>query len=210
MSWKLWAVLGVFVVVIVVVAQAFGGGPDMPSLTLLGILFGGTTALIGGGYLLIRMGKVGWVVFGLGLFGSFSKIGNLAEWGSFVVFYLILALILGYGWKGLAWLGRKFNEWQGPPPAPASGWVKGEEDEAAERPAMQTLTPILRAPYQEDRYDEDERRIVRVCAAAGYDVSQDDAFRIWGDRSESWSASWLRLPDEDGELLEWVLKFGVV
>ena len=126
MSWKLWAVLGVFVVVIVVVAQAFGGGPDMPPLTLLGILFGGTAALIGGGWLLIHMGKLGWVVFGLGLFGSFAKIGNLAEWGSFVVFYLILALILGYGWQGLVWAGRKFNEWQGPPPERTDGPVQGD------------------------------------------------------------------------------------
>ncbi len=164
------------------------------------------------------MGKLGWtvflVLFGLAIAGGFTRNMPPQEWSMYFFFnlgfYGLAGFIVGRTWAGLVWAGRKFNEWQGPPPAPASGWVKGEEDTAAERPAMQTLTPIPRQPYQEDRYDEDERRIVRVCAAAGYDVSQDDAFRIWGDRSESWSAVWLILPEDDDELLEWVLKFGVV
>ena len=101
-------------------------GGNMSVLTSLGLLVGGSLALFVVFYLMSYMGKLGWVVFGLGLFGSFSKIGNLAEWGSFVVFYLILALILGYGWKGLAWAGRKFNEWQGPPPERTDGPVQGD------------------------------------------------------------------------------------
>lgn len=200
------------VLLLAILRLSFGGGGSgddwfySSSLVTVGV-----AVLVGLIWLMTRMGKLGWtiflVTFGLVMAGGLSRGMDGAGWVSYTLFNLFfygaVGALVGGAWNGLNGLDRRRV-------ARIERERASEEDEAAERPAMQTLTPILRAPYQPPRYDEDERRIVAVCAAAGYDVSQDDAFRIWGDRSESWSASWLRLPDEDGELLEWVLKFGVV
>lgn len=50
------------------------------------------------------------------------------------------------------------------------------------------------------RHHEDVERIQRVILQNGYEADYDDAAKIWDDFSDSYSAGWLGLPDDDKEL----------
>lgn len=123
---RAWIASGAVVLLFFIGLMFSPGGPGLSAISLIGFVFVAAALLVGLLWLVMGMGKVGWVVFGLGLFGATPHWGNWPQWGSFVVFYLILALILGYGWQGLVWAGRKFNEWQGPPPERTDGPVQGD------------------------------------------------------------------------------------
>ena len=49
-------------------------------------------------------------------------------------------------------------------------------------------------------YKHDIRRIVDVCAANGYQISPSDAKLAWEAFSESMSAGWMGLDDDDDSL----------
>lgn len=76
-------------------------------LMWLGIFLGATAGIVGVIFLMVQAGRVAWVVFAFGLFGSFARLGDWAEWGAFVVFYYLLAVVLGLAWKGLRWAVRR-------------------------------------------------------------------------------------------------------
>lgn len=62
-------------------------------------------------------------------------------------------------------------------------------------------------PQKKEASDYDVERIVRVCAASGYEITADVARKAWENYSESMAAGWMLLPDEDSYLLSMVLSW---
>lgn len=59
-------------------------------------------------------------------------------------------------------------------------------------------------------YPKDVERMRSVLNAAGYDAAEQDLDRLWSDHSAAMCAGWMRLPDDDGELLgDLLFSFGI-
>lgn len=52
---------------------------------------------------------------------------------------------------------------------------------------------------------KDVQRIVALCAANGYEITPETAYDVWKEHSESYCAAFLRLPENDNQLLSIVL-----
>jgi len=61
--------------------------------------------------------------------------------------------------------------------------------------------------YPESEYPEDIHRIVEVCKAQGYSISEEDAEKVWLEYSEDHCAGWLVLHTEDSMLFEIVKRY---
>lgn len=57
------------------------------------------------------------------------------------------------------------------------------------------------------RHKLDVERIISVLSQRGYEVSFAQAFNAWSDYSESMSAGWLSLPEDDKLLFDLTYKF---
>jgi hypothetical protein len=58
----------------------------------------------------------------------------------------------------------------------------------------------------EFRWADDVDRIVKVCAARGYFISDADAHHAWEEWSDCLAASWLVLDEDDDELFRNVME----
>lgn len=68
---------------------------------------------------------------------------------------------------------------------------------------LSTISNYLTAQRRigvEIRYRDDCERIQRVCAAHGVNLPIVVCQHAWEARSDAWAASWLILPDDDGEI----------
>lgn len=70
------------------------------------------------------------------------------------------------------------------------------------------MTPTF--PERQDltkEYEAQVERMQRCLQEAGHPVKSDYIFRAWSDYSDSLCATWLMLPDDDGALLNILLKY---
>ncbi|MBK9497472.1 MAG: hypothetical protein IPO08_23700 [Xanthomonadales bacterium] len=70
------------------------------------------------------------------------------------------------------------------------------------------MTPIKLTARKTDfefEFGADIARIVRVCAARGYDISEDEAHKVWEMYSASMAAGWMMQPVDDNDLVNLVL-----
>jgi hypothetical protein len=55
------------------------------------------------------------------------------------------------------------------------------------------------------RWGEDVDRIVSICKAKGYNISEADAHHAWEEHSDSMAASWLMLDEDDDDVFQSVM-----
>ncbi len=55
------------------------------------------------------------------------------------------------------------------------------------------------------RWGDDVDRIVAICKANGFSISEADAHHAWEEHSDNYAASWLVLGDDEDEILQAVL-----
>lgn len=67
---------------------------------------------------------------------------------------------------------------------------------------------MIRLEYKTElRYPWDIERMRNVLNAAGYEASENDIERVWIEYSDSFAAVWMRLPEDDKELLDTLLYY---
>jgi hypothetical protein len=57
------------------------------------------------------------------------------------------------------------------------------------------------------RWGGDVDRIVAICKAKGYHISEADAHHAWEEYSDSMAAGWMMLSDDDNDVFETVIEY---
>jgi hypothetical protein len=57
------------------------------------------------------------------------------------------------------------------------------------------------------RWSEDVGRIIGICYARGYIITQADAQAAWEQHSDDWAAGWLQLSEHDDAVFKTIMEY---